>query len=166
MPIVLGTRSQVQRHRIRKEAVMHPDRTSDERDVRRSVDAWASALSAKDASAVTSHYTPDYVQFSMAPPLQTKGGDPRSLQAWFDTWEGPIGYAVGEAEIATGGDLAVMHGLCRMSGTKVGGDKVDLWFRQTLGLRKAGGIWQIAHQHTSVPFYMDGSFNAAVDLAP
>ena len=92
--------------------------------------------------------------------------DPRSLQAWFDTWDGPIGYAVGAAEIATGGDLAVMHGLCRMSGAKVGGDKVDLWFRQTLSLRKVGGIWQIAHQHTSVPFYMDGSFNAAIDLEP
>ena len=28
------------------------------------------------------------------------------------------------------------------------------------------GTWKIAHEHTSVPFYMDGSFRAAVDLEP
>jgi ketosteroid isomerase-like protein len=145
---------------------VNPSRSSEESTVRRTVEAWASAISAKDADAVTRHYATDYVQFSMAPPLQTKGGDRRGLQAWFDTWEGPIGYAVGASDVAASDDLAFMHGLCRMSGTKVSGDKVDLWFRQTLGLRKVDGAWQIAHQHTSVPFYMDGSFSAAIDLAP
>ena len=26
--------------------------------------------------------------------------------------------------------------------------------------------WRIAHAHTSVPFHMDGSFRAAVELQP
>ena len=26
--------------------------------------------------------------------------------------------------------------------------------------------WKIMHEHSSVPFYMDGSFKAAVDLKP
>lgn len=26
--------------------------------------------------------------------------------------------------------------------------------------------WRIVHQHESTPFYMDGSFTAAVDLTP
>jgi PhnB protein len=141
-------------------------KSAEESNVRRSIEAWASALSAKDARAVVSHYTPDYVQFSLAPPLQTTAGDQENLQAWFDTWEGPIGYAVANADIAASGDLAVTHGLCHMTGTKVGGDRVDLWFRQTLSLRKMDGAWRIAHQHSSVPFYMDGSFRAAVDLTP
>jgi ketosteroid isomerase-like protein len=38
--------------------------------------------------------------------------------------------------------------------------------RQTLGFRKVAGTWKIAHEHTSVPFYMDGSDTAAVDLEP
>jgi ketosteroid isomerase-like protein len=42
----------------------------------------------------------------------------------------------------------------------------DLWFRSTLGLRKSDGVWRIVHEHTSTPFYMDGSFRAAVDLKP
>jgi ketosteroid isomerase-like protein len=42
----------------------------------------------------------------------------------------------------------------------------DLWFRLTLGLRSIGGRWKLLHEHESVPFYMDGSYKAAVDLRP
>jgi ketosteroid isomerase-like protein len=28
------------------------------------------------------------------------------------------------------------------------------------------GEWRIVHDHSSVPFYMDGSYRAAVDLKP
>ena len=45
-------------------------------------------------------------------------------------------------------------------------EKVDLWVRCTAGLSRRGGAWKITHQHTSVPFLMDGSFKAAVDLKP
>ena len=38
--------------------------------------------------------------------------------------------------------------------------------RVTIVLRRIGGAWKITHQHTSVPFRMDGSFKAAVDLTP
>jgi PhnB protein len=41
-----------------------------------------------------------------------------------------------------------------------------VWIRLTLGFRKIGGAWKVTHEHTSVPFYMDGSFKAAVDLTP
>jgi ketosteroid isomerase-like protein len=32
--------------------------------------------------------------------------------------------------------------------------------------RKIKGKWLITHEHVSVPFYMDGSYRAAVDLKP
>ena len=38
--------------------------------------------------------------------------------------------------------------------------------RQTTCLKKIDGAWKITHDHTSVPFYMDGSYKAAVDLKP
>ena len=50
--------------------------------------------------------------------------------------------------------------------TTTEGMKVDLWFRETLGFRKIDGKWTITHEHSSVPFYMDGSFKAAIDLKP
>ena len=44
--------------------------------------------------------------------------------------------------------------------------EVDLWFRTTVVLKKVSARWQIVHEHDSVPFYMDGSLRAAVDLQP
>jgi ketosteroid isomerase-like protein len=38
--------------------------------------------------------------------------------------------------------------------------------RTTVGLRKIDGKWLIVHVHESVPFYMDGSDRAALDLKP
>jgi ketosteroid isomerase-like protein len=47
-----------------------------------------------------------------------------------------------------------------------GSEDQDMWYRTTLCLRKAGGRWQIVCDHASVPFYMDGSYRAAVALKP
>jgi hypothetical protein len=53
-----------------------------------------------------------------------------------------------------------------IQGTNTAGGKDDLWFRHTLGFRKIDEQRKIVHEHESVPFYMDGSFKAAVDLKP
>lgn len=54
----------------------------------------------------------------------------------------------------------------RLSGTKTSGEKSDVWFRHTLCFRKIRNEWKIAHAHESVPFYMDSTYKAAVDLRP
>jgi len=38
--------------------------------------------------------------------------------------------------------------------------------RATVCYRKTDGKWMVAHEHVSVPFCMDGSNRAAVDLKP
>jgi len=53
-----------------------------------------------------------------------------------------------------------------MTGTRTNGEETDVWVRQTLCLRRLEGAWKITHEHTSVPFYMDGSDKAALDLKP
>jgi ketosteroid isomerase-like protein len=54
-----------------------------------------------------------------------------------------------------------------MSATPAGAsDRFDLWFRSTTCFRKVDGEWRVAHEHSSTPFYMDGSMRAAVDLLP
>jgi PhnB protein len=102
----------------------------------------------------------------LAPPLRTAESGPEGLDAWFATWQGPIGYEIHDLGIAAGGDVAFCHGLARLTGTKTDGEKPDVWFRLTLGLRRAADGWVIVHEHESVPFYMDGSLRAAVDLKP
>jgi ketosteroid isomerase-like protein len=41
-----------------------------------------------------------------------------------------------------------------------------MWMRSTLGFRKIDGTWKISHGHSSVPFLMDGSYRAALQLTP
>ncbi len=53
-----------------------------------------------------------------------------------------------------------------MTGRKTDGEVIDLWRRQTFGLKRVRGAWKIVHEHSSVPFYMDGSYRAAIDLKP
>ena len=143
--------------------------TTDEIEIRLVIDDWAKALRNKDAAATVSHYAADNVMFVMAPPLQyTPANSPgvNGIKEWFATWDGPIGYEIRDVKITAGDDVAFSHSLNRMSGTKTDGEKVDMWLRETFCFRKLGGEWKITHQHESVPFYMDGSYKAAVDLKP
>ena len=140
-------------------------KTTSEAAIRNLIDQRADALRARDVDGVVSCRTADYAQYSLAPPL-SHVSDPGSLSAWFATWRGPIGTEVRDLTIVVSGDSAYSFGLSHMTGTKISGEEVDLWFRETLGFRKAGRSWKIAHEHSSVPFYMDGSFRAAVDLKP
>jgi PhnB protein len=137
-----------------------------ETQIRAVIDDWASALRAKDAHRVVSHYVAGLVQFSLAPPLISTGADAKGLNAWFSTWQGPIGYEIHGLRITAGDDTAFCHSLNRLSGARTDGEQSDVWFRHTLCFRKTGGRWRIAHEHESVPFYMDGSCKAAVDLTP
>ena len=138
----------------------------DEAQIRALVDDWAEALRAKDVDRVMAHYARHSVTFDLAPPLISTGADAEGLQAWFSTWPGPLSYEIRDLNITAGDDVAFCHSLNRLSGTKTDGEKVEIWFRQTLCLCKIDGEWRITHQHESVPFYMDGSYRAAVDLTP
>ena len=120
----------------------------------------------KDARALLACFAPDVLVYNLAPPLATRGCDLAGTEDWFSTWSGPITLEARDEEIRVQGDLAVVTALNRMRGTKVVGEKVDLWFRATTVLRLIEGRWLVVHDHTSTPFYMDGSQRAALDLVP
>ena len=62
--------------------------------------------------------------------------------------------------------LAFARSLNRISGTKTDGTNTSVWVRSTVCFEKRDGAWKVVHVHASVPFYMDGSVKAAVDLEP
>jgi PhnB protein len=140
--------------------------TSEKARIRAVIEEVGRALGAKDAKAVLAHYAPGAVHFSLAPPLRSPAPNQKGLEAWFATWRGEIGYTVRDLEITASGDLAFCTSLNHMTGTKTDGQRADLWFRASVCLRKQRDRWRIAHEHESVPFYMDGSYRAAVDLKP
>ena len=141
-------------------------KTTDEAGIRSLIDQHVKALYAKDAQAVITCLAPDYVPFTLAPPLVSTMTSTKEYESWFATWQGPIGTEIRDLAIAVSGDLGISHSLNMMSGRSASGHEVKLWYRQTLSFRKVNGAWKIAHEHTSVPFYMDGSFRAATDLKP
>ena len=141
-------------------------KASDETGIRSLIDRHVKAVYAKDAAAVIGCFTPDYIAFALEPPLVSSMTGVKQYDAWFETWQGPISIEVRDLDIAVSGDLGISHSLNRMSGRSSGGDDVQVWYRQTLSFRKVDSAWKIAHAHTSVPFYMDGSFRAATDLKP
>lgn len=140
--------------------------TAEEAQIRRAVEDWTQALQEKDIGRLWSHYAPDILIFDLAPPLQHGAEARKDLEKWFESWRGRIGYQIRDLSITVGGDVAFAHSLNRLQGTRIDGQKTDVWFRATLGFRKIAGVWKVTHEHTSVPFYMDGSFRAAVDLKP
>lgn len=136
--------------------------------IRQLLDHWAEALRAKDVDGVMSHYATDVVAFDLAPPLQYRGADAyrKNWESWFPTFRGPIGYELRDLNIATSEDIAFCHSFNRITGTRTDDEKTDVWVRATVCCRKIDRKWKIVHEHQSVPFYMDGSYRAAVDLRP
>ena len=131
----------------------------------------------KDAELIVAHYAPDILMYNLAPPLRTGSGDQSDIgggrkvdMATADgvrTWLAGFGdqafeYEISDLSVTVGGDVAYAHGLSRMGSPGA----FSMWSRFTLGLRKRDGRWEIAHLHASVPFYMDDTMRAALDLVP
>jgi ketosteroid isomerase-like protein len=143
------------------------DTTKDEAAIRVLIEGIVRAHHDKDAAAITAPYAPDAVLYDLAPPLCHQGHDPQDVQAWLDTWDGPIENEARDFSFTITGDLALGRGYFRLAGLKKGADQpISFWMRATLALRRDDGGWRIVHEHTSVPFYMDGSLRPAFDLDP
>jgi ketosteroid isomerase-like protein len=139
-----------------------------EAEIRKSIEDWMGAVRAKDVNSLMSHYLADILTFDLAPPLQYQGADAyrRNWEEWFPTFHGPIGYEIRDLSITASGDVAFCHSLNHISGTRTSGERTDVWVRATACFRRMNGRWLVAHEHISVPMYMDGSDKAALDLRP
>lgn len=133
------------------------------------LDRYADAVRRRDPDAVLADYAPDPIAYDLAPPLEHRGAqvlDADGLRAWFDTWEDDLAITYRDPHVLQDGDLAVLFCLQHMTGTKKDDGPQSLWFRATIALTRVDGAWKIAHIHTSVPFAMDGSGKALLDLEP
>jgi ketosteroid isomerase-like protein len=141
-----------------------------ETEIRALLAARTRALHDKDPDATLALYMPGALMFELAPPLATRVDAVHSREgyvAWFASWNGPIVYEAHDFAIDLhGGDFALATGFVRIAGTKTDGTSNSSWFRQTVAFTRTPRGWRIGHQHTSVPFHMDGSYRAAVDLHP
>lgn len=139
---------------------------ANEEELRGVMESWADTIRRKDASALAAHFVKEPVLFFLAPPLQAKEPAEKNARDWFATWAADIGYEIEDLQIVAEGSVAYVHAFHHLTGKKTNGEEVDLWLRVTQGLKKIEGKWKFAHVHESVPFRMDGSEKAALDLKP
>lgn len=97
---------------------------------------------------------------------QGEFGEPICVNVIQARRHGPICIKSGDTTVEVDGNLAVAWSLRHVSGVKVKGGKQSLWFRSTAVLHRQRDRWKIAHMHESVPFAMDGSGKALLDLTP
>ena len=153
-------------------STLHPKPASsqsvrDEISIRAIVDSIHKAHHEKKGAAIAAPYEENAAVFNLAPPLTHIGVDAQEKQEWLDGWATPIDLEARDVEIMICGDMAIWHGFLRMRGTKKGTEGgVDFWMRETLCFKRQAGCWRIVHEHTSVPFYMDGTLRPAFDLEP
>ena len=133
-----------------------------------SLEEGFAAIAARDAEAAVAGFAPDVAAYELQPPLEFSGDearDPGGLREWFATWQAPPRIALRDPRVEIAGPLAVVWSLANMRGRKTDGADIDLWYRATFVLRDERP-WRVIHTHTSVPFRMDGSEKAALDLRP
>ena len=139
--------------------------TTDRAEIEAVFQHLARAHADHDADAIAESYAPDAVIYDLAPPLGRRGMSRDSVATWLASWEGPILIDARDVNLTVDGELAFVSAFTRMRGRQ-GGEDQDMWYRSTLCLRTTSGRWRIICDHASVPFYMDGSYRAAVDLKP
>ena len=57
------------------------------------------ALFGKVADLAVKHFAADVVSYDLAPPLQQSASTRPRCEKWFDTWDGPIGWAMGDLDV-------------------------------------------------------------------
>ncbi len=125
----------------------------DETQIRTLIERWAEAVRAGDMDGVLADHADDIVMFDVPPPSAVRGRD-----AYRDTWppffewqrRGAV-FELLSLDVTAGRDVAFAHALLRC-GTREELEKdPDNRLRLTVGLRKQGGRWIVAHEHHSFP---------------
>jgi ketosteroid isomerase-like protein len=139
-----------------------------EDEIRAVIEERIAAMRAKNAARAVAAIADDVVSFELAPPLALPPGaaaDADGLAAWMAGFD-EIDIEVRDMAIEADERVGFARALHHLKGTRTGGRPVSLWMRSTLCFRREAGGWRIVHAHSSVPFHMDGSFRAAVELTP
>ena len=132
------------------------NKATDVAKIRSVIGKWEEAIRAKDSRQLTSGFANDVVLFDLIEPLEYAGTAAlkERAEAWLSSFEGPIDYETKDLRITTGEDLAFCHSLNHVKGMNKGGKKIDMWWRATVCIRRAGENWLVEHEHSSVPFDM------------
>jgi uncharacterized protein (TIGR02246 family) len=124
----------------------------DEQQIRTLVRQWAVAAHSGDMEGVLADHADDIVMFDVPPPHDGV----RGIDAYRDTWPGffewqaqGASFEIVSLDVTAGEDVAYAHALLRCGTPQHLAEHPESRLRLSLGLRKEGGRWMVAHEHHS-----------------
>jgi uncharacterized protein (TIGR02246 family) len=125
---------------------------TDEDEIHALVHRWAAAVHAGELDRVLADHAEDIVMFDVPPPE----AGVRGLDAYRETWppffewqrSGAL-FEIDSLDVTTGDHVAFAWALLRCGRVDEIERDPDRRLRLTLGLRKEGGRWVVAHEHHS-----------------
>lgn len=122
--------------------------------IRTLVTQWATAVHAGDLAGVLDQHADDIVMFDVPPP----DDGIRGIAAYRDAWPPFFEYQANgglfdleRVDVTAGADVAFVEALLTCTTAEDHAAHPDRRLRLTLGLRKEGGRWVVAHEHHSFP---------------
>lgn len=116
------------------------------------VRSWAAAVHAGELDAVVADHAEDIVMFDVPPPHDGVRGLAAYGEVWppFFAWQasGAV-FEVVELDVTAGEDVAYVWALLKCGTPDELAEAPERRLRLTLGLRREGGRWVVAHEHHS-----------------
>jgi uncharacterized protein (TIGR02246 family) len=128
--------------------------TDDETQIRGLIEDWARAVHEGDMEAVLADHAEDIVMFDVPPPHEGVRGLDAYRAAWpgFFEWQASGAcFEIASLDVTAGDDVAYAYALVRCSTPEGLREDPTYLLRLTLGLRREGGRWVVAHEHHSFP---------------
>jgi uncharacterized protein (TIGR02246 family) len=126
----------------------------DERQIRTLIERWADAVHRGELDTVLADHAEDIVMFDVPPPYDGV----RGLDAYRETWppffewqRRGASFEIVSLDVTAGDDVAYAHALLRCGTREELAENPENRLRLTLGLRKEGERWVVAHEHHSFP---------------
>jgi uncharacterized protein (TIGR02246 family) len=124
----------------------------DEKQIRTLIERWAAAVHTGDMEQVLADHSDDIVMFDLPPPHEGVRGIDAYRETWppFFEWQARgASFEIVSLDVTAGEEVAYAHALLRCGSPQDLAEHPENRLRLTLGLRKQGGRWVLAHEHHS-----------------
>jgi ketosteroid isomerase-like protein len=140
-------------HTLTTEDHMTKPITASEEQIRRLLEAWASATRQNRKSEVLANHSANVLIYDVLAPMKYEGAETyrRSWDEWQPDTQGEGQFGLEDLSIKAGEDVAFATSFIRCGGTLPDGRTFEDLVRATFCLQKQSNSWVITHQHISKP---------------
>jgi uncharacterized protein (TIGR02246 family) len=131
-----------------------PGNTDNQKAVRTLIEEWAEAVHKGDTDGVLANHSEDIVMFDVPPPADGVRGIAAYRETWppFFEWQAAgASFDIVSLDVTAGEDVAYAYALLRCGTEEELRLDPENRLRLTIGLRKQGDRWVVAHEHHSFP---------------